>query len=717
MPTDLEKFSEWKKKFSHYEGSGLLDWIKDVAIGIARDEFIYSDKKDISDEGRKYLSDHFSINTATKPSTVDFLVYSFLSEVMGVDDAKLTSIKNKIGDTASIELTLLYNLFSLQELKPHVDKLSQILTSLVDKKKLQEAAQCELEIAVKEDEFILNQIAFCFAAPLHANISASDDDDETKQMMRDNLQMLYHEMVRHESNATPIIDALLHDPAKLPEVISAFFDKLKSDIVSRGEIDIPLPHLDVACEGMKNLFLRYYREEGVEKFLPFKPRFVEELSAEELAIIDREVDCDQPSKRAIAVLQKATGDNFKNLFKVSCELLHLYKKQDFLPETANLNEKMAIVDFTSTLLRERYQINWSEKFVTGDWRLDEIFGFVMQSFVGASAKYVMPLNDQLDLLRSEIRTLKTGRDLTQKAQEYFDPESGLNKRVTDVTNAFLVPLKELVKDFPQALIEHDGVLFRIKYEIDSLVAKSLSISSSFTEKFNEIKEEVERREKTLLEAEIAKQKELEEERKEYERAKREVRQVQPQYEIKCAQKDLKNKQIIPIAKTFKGDKGFSDAAYNIDNYVVYMTDDVYNLLATSDKRIADAVNVAIDSGFLHAKSRGDTGIKPMDHGQDYQGCKIVELKLTGHAIINNFLNASSTGMGDIRLCGVLKDDVLLLTHATLHGENNADLRQTAAEIYSLITNGSISIESPKSKPKSNVTAKSGVNAANSGQQR
>lgn len=163
-------------------------------------------------------------------------------------------------------------------------------------------------------------------------------------------------------------------------------------------------------------------------------------------------------------------------------------------------------------------------------------------------------------------------------------------------------------------------------------------------------------------------------------------------DIKYKAKSSENGQIIEMKYGFKGNTTFSDEAYTRDSYKVYMVDEVRQLLSVSDSRITEAVSSAINAGFLHAGSRGDPGIKMMDFGGKVSGHTIMEVKLTGSAQIKNFLGEPNVEMGDIRLCGVLKDGILLITHTTLHGEGNRDLRATAGEISQSITRGEITVK-------------------------
>ena len=87
--------------------------------------------------------------------------------------------------------------------------------------------------------------------------------------------------------------------------------------------------------------------------------------------------------------------------------------------------------------------------------------------------------------------------------------------------------------------------------------------------------------------------------------------------------------------------------------------------------------------------------------------------------MGSFLSDPQSTMGNIRFCGTLKEGVLLITHATLHGEANAELRATAKNIKECIEgsveDSSINIQplsaatKTSAPPKSSLEPESGVN--------
>jgi hypothetical protein len=725
MPSELEKFAEWKSKFPNYAASGLLEWIKDVALETIQSSVLFTEQAELSDKSKKYLSDNFGVNMNSHPSVIEFLTYDFLSEVKGFSRPQLSELHLRISNPVSIELLLLKSLFTSQELTPNLSEITKTIHSLIDRDALHKAFGEELAIEEKEDEFALSQIIFYYGGPLFADLKSYPE--ATKDKARDNLQNLFHEMTRHETDTSQIIHDLLFNPSNLTTSLAEFFEKLPLEILARGELEASLEELQQFCQPACALYLQYYQQ-NPSLFVTFKPRFSKRLTKEEIAVLTTQKEGADPTEAAINAVQKSASGNFENIFKLSRELFLLCAKQNLLPETAELTRETVILKFSSELLKQHYDLDGRGKYLTGDFQMDEVFGFLMESFINVSLKEMHLLETNLEKLRPEIKKLKTKGKISEKAAEYL--RLGLSDRTLMFVTECLKPLQEEVKrDLPNALAMCNGAVFNVVEGFQQLIAKSFGVATSFEQKYREVEQELTESERKLADAEqrlvdeeIRQLREVEAEFRrihlELQREKDRARSAPSRQEISFGERTLENAGLIEM-KGFKGEKTFADKDYTRDNYKVCITKEMYDLINSSDKRIGEAVKTAIDAGFLHAKSKGDNGIKPMDHAEKVNGYVIVEVKLTGKAQVGSFLSDPQSTMGNIRFCGTLKEGVLLITHATLHGEANAELRATAKNIKECIEgsveDSSINIQplsaatKTSAPPKSSLEPESGVN--------
>lgn len=567
-------------------------------------------------------------------------------------------------------------------------RMEETLSALINHKGLKKIRPA-LDTSSAENKNFLNQITFFFGEPffqLYLNNVGGDGSAMSPKMAT-----LYSEMIRPETDFSQVMEDLLFNPENLPNSLTIFFDQLVLDILARDEIDAPEQELQDACNETKDFYLQFYQN-NPSLFELFTPCFNQQASE---AVDKINAAQDEYSKEAVearAALRNLTAHVFPPVHDLSLEMLRFYKTQDPSPEFSQL------VKFTSELFKQEYQMgSMARQLYTGDFQQDELLGFIFESHFQIADLYSVIGGSEK--LRSEIKGLKTTREINDKVDEYFS--SGLHQEITQIVETFVKPLyQEMSGMIPYATANVTGQAFDIFQGLEQVIAKSLEIAENFKEKYEEVKKETAEKAVKIAKAEaeeeakrIAELEKIITQSKEMSALKEGTKKSKPiSQKISYNDFSLDNGGLIEMNWKLKGDKSRGDDAYKKDNYRVLMSKEVYEIIKSS-KEVENASELAVQAGFLPAGSKGDTGIKPMDQGEKVGGYVISEVKLTGKKHVKNFMgNVSDVGMGDIRLCGALKEGVLLITNITQHGKNNADLRETAASIAKNLKDKKIVIE-------------------------
>ena len=166
--------------------------------------------------------------------------------------------------------------------------------------------------------------------------------------------------------------------------------------------------------------------------------------------------------------------------------------------------------------------------------------------------------------------------------------------------------------------------------------------------------------------------------------------------------------MVELQWSLKGDKTRADSAYNKSSYRVIITKELYELIRDANNNLSQEIKAAVESGFVPTGGRGRSGVKPMDHSDTVDGYVVIEVKFTGNKLITSFLGNSSVTIGDIRLCGVLKDGVVLISEISQHGKDNSELSEVVKRIRKAIEKKSIEI-----KPAEVAAERSAAEAASS----
>ena len=156
-----------------------------------------------------------------------------------------------------------------------------------------------------------------------------------------------------------------------------------------------------------------------------------------------------------------------------------------------------------------------------------------------------------------------------------------------------------------------------------------------------------------------------------------------------------------------------DETFNRPKYKIVMTKEIYDLISSTANGLAEDIKCAVESGFIPTGGRGRSGIKPMDHSEKINGHVIAEVKLTGNKKIKDFLGNSALAIGDIRLCGALKDGIFLISEISQHGKNNEELRAKVEKISKEIRDGAITLKSVTTTNSVEITSATQLSSAKS----
>jgi len=744
-----KKFAEFKEFYPRYYSNGLLDYIKDIVVDTNYQTLPNSELPSLSIRGKEFLAKNFSINLNQHPSLVGFLTDGFYAAAL--DGAELKEFRARIRNPVTFENILLSHSFFIKELSAHIQKIEEILGSLID----QEALRRQFpEVKVDDNARLFNQIIFFFGTPLdYFTNSAKRSQGLTENKMADVVQDCYEQMIGPDSNVSDIVDDLLFNKENLPNSLKLFFDDL-AERISFGENEENKEYVRNICDNIRAVFLDFYRE-NPSPFVLFKPKYdTHSITEEEVdAIKDAALDSKQGTtdfeafvdnsssdfsnppadllyfsdkeSRAMANMEKLTRHISEELSQLSLELLKLYKKQLSIPETKSLFVRLPIASFTSELLSGHYAIGDTyNPYCTGDFQLDKILGIAQEAFLVKGGRDVFDLQKYAESLRPEIKKLKTRREINEKANEYF--ESGLHERITDVLENHLKPFcREIAEFAPDAMVEVSGNCFYIFQGFEQVIAKTSEIADNFKRRYQEVSEEISAKQEREDAAEIAQQAELtaklEKEEADLKAFHAEMQSKKQgskkaaqgiKDKISCGDKTLDNAELVEMQWSFKGDNK-EDEAFNRPKYKIVMTKEIYDLINSADNGLGEDIKWAVESGFIPTGGRGRSGIKPMDHSKKINGYVIAEVKLRGNKTIRGFLGNSSVEIGDIRLCGALKDGIFLISEISQHGENNEELRTKVEKISKEIQDGAITLKSASTTNSVETTSAAQLSSAKS----
>ena len=714
-----KKFAKFKEIYPLYCSNGLLDYIKDIVVDTNYQTLPNSELPSLSIQGKEFLSKNFSINLNQHPSLVGFLADGFYAAAL--DEEELKEFRAKIRNPVTFENILLDHLFFIKELSPHIQKIEENLGSLIN----QEALHRQFpEAKVDGNAQLLSQIIFFFGTPL-----------------ADDFQDCYARMIGPDSNVSDIVDDLLFNKGNLPNSLKLFFDDL-AERASFGENEENRKYVKEICDNVQTGFLRVYQE-SPSPFVLFKPKYdTRSITEDEVSVIrDAALDLkqgavddgssdfsDPPADllyfsdkegRAMANMEKLTRHNSEELSQLSLELLKLYKKQLSIPETQALFARLPIVSFTSELLLNHYEIgNTYNPYCTGDFQLDKILGIAQEAFLIKGGRDVFDLQKYSDSLRPEIKELKTRRKINEKAKEYF--ESGLHERIANVLENHLKPFwREIAECAPYAMAEISGNFFYISQGLEQVIAKTSEIANNFKRRYQEVSEETSAKQEREDAAEIAQQAELTA-KLEAENAALKASFADMKSEKQSSKKSAGgtdqilcgDKELVTMLWTFKGINQ-QDESFNRPNYKVVMTKEIYALIGKADPRLEEDIRCSVESGFIPTGGRGRPGIKPMEKAEKVNGYVIAEVKLRGGKQIKDFLGNSSLEIGDIRLCGALKDGIFLISEISQHGKNNEELRAKVTKISKEIKDEAITLKSASTTNSVKITSAAKLSSAKS----
>lgn len=744
-----KKFAEFKELYPCYHSNGLLDYIKDIVVDTNYQTLPNSELPSLSIQGKEFLSKNFSINLNQHPSLVGFLADGFYAAAL--DEEELKEFRAKIRNPVTFENIVLDHSFFIKELSPHIQKIEENLGSLINQEALHKQFP---EVKVDGNARLFNQIIFFFGTPLdYFTNSAKRSEGPRANKMADVVQDCYAQMIGPDSNVSDIVDDLLFNKDNLPNSLKLFFDDL-AERVSFGENEENKEYVRNICDNVQTVFLNFYQE-NPSPFVLFKPKYDTRSIAEEevKAIRDAALDSKQGTadfesfvdnsssdfsnppadllyfsdkeSRAMANMEKLTRHNSEELSQLSLELLKLYKKQLSIPETQALFARLPIASFTSELLLNHYTIGDAyNPYCTGDFQLDKILGIAQEAFLIKGGRDVFDLQKYSESLRPEIKKLKTRREINEKANEYF--ESGLHERINNVLENHLKPFcREIAESAPDAMAEVSGNFFYISQGFEQVIAKTSEIADNFKRRYQEVSEEISLKQEREEAAEIAQQAELtaklEKEAADLKafhaemQSKKQGSKKSAQGgadEISCGDKTLDNAKLVEMQWSLKGNNK-QDEAFNRPKYKIVMTKEIYDLISSTANGLGEDIKCAVESGFIPTGGRGRSGIKPMDHSEKINGHVIAEVKLRGNKRIKSFLGNSSVAIGDIRLCGALKDGIFLISEISQHGEHNEELRAKVEKISKEIRDGAITLKSASTTNSVEITSSAQLSSAKS----
>ena len=329
-----------------------------------------------------------------------------------------------------------------------------------------------------------------------------------------------------------------------------------------------------------------------------------------------------------------------------------------------------------------------------------------------SGRDLVGIQRYADRLRPEIRDLKTKRQLNDKVVAYFG---------SDLHGRIIKTIEHHLKPFARVIAEHvpreDRARAGLLSELDTLISKTSEIAHNFKRRYEEVSDEIAARQEKEGSAELSMQAELSAQ------IDREVAEQQAFYAemaamksvpkhqgemISCGEHSLTNGGLVELQWSLKGDKTRADSAYNKSSYRVIITKELYELIRDANNNLSQEIKAAVESGFVPTGGRGRSGVKPMDHSDTVDGYVVIEVKFTGNKLITSFLGNSSVTIGDIRLCGVLKDGVVLISEISQHGKDNSELSEVVKRIRKAIEKKSIEI-----KPAEVAAERSAAEAASS----
>lgn len=618
-----EKLKTLAERYPQYDE--LLSDIVEVILDIDYRNFPTRDSDKISEQGRRFLSKNYNTDFSQAPSFVGFLADNFYAAAI-TDQNELQKLRGKISGSGVFEERLLENLFLTKELAPDIITMEKALCSLINFEVLRNPPQ---ELG---DARLLNQMVFFFGAPF-------DNVARPTRNIENTIISYYNRMISPNSYAGDILEDLLHNPENLSNSLEDFFNEITAQILL-DDSSKDKERVGKICQILKKNCEKFYQN-NPSLFVLFKPKFDIKLATEEeIKIMQgakdesaqgetafREFkrnrdpnDTSQPpsnllyfsqaESKAMAVIEKITRSNAEPISQLSLSLLRIYNKQFSIPETRGIFERLPLVNFVSELLSEHYEMgNGYNPYHTGDSQRDKVLGMTMDSFLLKGGKDMFDLQKYAEKLRSEIKELKTTRQINDKVAKYFT--SGLHERITNTVENHLKPFHdETAESAPYAMGEVGGNWFHLFQGFEQIIAKTSEIAENFKRRYQEIDEETSAKNKRDEDVETARQAELRErlEREEElerirakelkERLEREIAQQKAAYAemesnkkelksqpkdntvISCNDKTLANGKLIELKYQLKGDKSKNDSTYNKDSYRVLISKEIHDLINT-----------------------------------------------------------------------------------------------------------------------------------------
>ncbi|MBT4989989.1 MAG: hypothetical protein HOM96_05595 [Rickettsiales bacterium] len=719
------KFTELSERYPSYRDNGLLEVIKGVIQTLDYRTLPNSEQGILSVAARGFLSNHFQVNLNQHPSIVGFLVDTLYAEILG--KAELNAFRKQLSNPVTFEKLLLERVFFDKELFADVDKLDGLLSGFVDLQRLQRQIP---EAKIDNDARILNQIIFFFGAPFdfYINSAARESDDGHLRGVAQAVQLCYDKMISGDFNIGDIVEDILFWPENLPNSLNSFFDKLAAD-AGFGLSAQDQRKISGFMNHLKDILIAYYPEHP-SPFVLLKPRYAENLASEsDLLLIwpavaelkqaeakassgcDNQKALNMPAQRPqyfskkelkfMAVTEKLSSHLSKEWQLLSIELLNIYSKQLAIPETREIFGKLPVIGFTIELFLRHYKIGNGERlYRTFNIQLDKILAIVGELHIINGGKDLLGIQTYASRLQQEIKGLKTKRQINDKVAAYF--RSGLHDRIINAIEHHLKPFARVIAEHaPYTIIGGEGGRGGLLSEIDVVIRKTSEISNHFKQRYQEVSDEIVARQEHEELIELTRQAEysakLDKEAAERQKvfaemaAKKEAAKQQSEI-ISYGEQSLGNGGLVELQWELKGDQTRADTTYKQDSYRVVITKKLYDLISDAKNSLSQDIKDAVESGFIPTVGRGKSGVKPMDNGEVVEGYVVLEVKLKGSKPITNFLGNSSVTIGDIRLCGVLKDGVFLISEISQHGKNNVDLGNNVQRIKGNIMNGSIEIK-------------------------